>query len=47
MSSIPIPCDPSWIGGQFTTQWLLFTPSGCPLLPDLALSRALRFTIVE
>lgn len=44
---IPIPCNPSWIGGQFTTQWLLFTPGGCPLLPDLALSRALRFTIVE
>jgi hypothetical protein len=44
---IPIPCDPSWIGGQFTTQWLLFTPGGCPLVPDLALSRAQRFTIVE
>lgn len=44
---IPIPCDPSWIGGQFTTQWLLFTPGGCPLLPELALSRAQRFTIVE
>jgi hypothetical protein len=44
---IPIPCDPSWIGGQFTTQWLLFTSGGCPLVPELALSRAQRFTIVE
>lgn len=44
---IPIPCDPAWIGGTFTTQWLLFTPGGCPVLPDLAVSRAQRFTIVE
>jgi len=44
---IPIPCNPAWIGGQFTAQWLMFTPGGCPVLPDLALSRALRFTIVE
>jgi hypothetical protein len=44
---IPIPCDTAWIGGQFTTQWLLFTPGGCPVLPDLAVSRAQRFTIVE
>jgi hypothetical protein len=45
--AIPIPCDTAWIGGQFTTQWLLFTPGGCPVLPDLAVSRAQRFTIVE
>ena len=44
---IPIPCDVSWIGVQFWTQWLLFAPGGCPLLPDFALSAAHRYTITD
>ena len=44
---IPIPCVPGLIGAQLTAQWLLFVPGGCPALPDLAVSRALRFTITE
>ncbi|MBX3461560.1 MAG: hypothetical protein KF830_00170 [Planctomycetes bacterium] len=42
---IPIPCDPTWIGVQFWTQWLLFAPGGCAILPDFGLSVAQRFTI--
>jgi hypothetical protein len=44
---IPIPCDPAWIGGRLTVQWLLLSPGGCPLVPDLAVSAAQRFVIVE
>jgi hypothetical protein len=44
---IPIPCVPGLIGAQLTAQWLLLVPGGCPALNDLAVSRALRFTITE
>jgi len=42
-----LPCDVSYLGVQFYTQWLLFAPGGCPILPDFALSNALKFTIGE
>jgi len=44
---LPLPCDLSYLGVQFWTQWLLFAPGGCPILPDFALSSAQRFTIGE
>lgn len=44
---IPIPCNPAWIGAALTVQWLLLTPGGCPVVPNLAVSRAQRFTLVE
>jgi hypothetical protein len=44
---IPIPCDTSWLGVQFWSQWLLLAPGGCPLVPDFAVSNAQRFTIGE
>lgn len=45
--SLPILCDPSWLGLPFTTQWLILKPGGCTVFPDFALSNALRFTIGE
>ena len=44
---IPIPCDTSWLGLQFWSQWLLLAPGGCAILPDFALSVAQRFTVGE
>ena len=44
---VPIPCDPSLIRAELHTQWLLLKPSDCPLVPMLATSNALRFTISE
>jgi hypothetical protein len=44
---LPLPCDLSYLGVQFWTQWLLFAPGGCSILPDFALSNAQRFTIGE
>ncbi|MBL9079096.1 MAG: hypothetical protein JNL08_16450 [Planctomycetes bacterium] len=44
---VPIPCDLSYLDVDFYAQWLLLAPGGCPLLPDFALSNALRFTIGE
>ena len=44
---IPIPCDTSWLGLQFWSQWLLLAPGGCAILPDFALSNAQRFTVGE
>ncbi|MBL8728958.1 MAG: hypothetical protein JNM25_11045 [Planctomycetes bacterium] len=46
---LPLPCDLTLLGVEFYTQWVLLKPgyAGCPLLPDLALSNALRFTIGE
>jgi len=32
---------------QFWTQWLLFAPGGCSILPDFAPSTAQRFTSGE
>ncbi len=42
-----IPCDPLLIGVDIYTQWVLLKPSDCPILPDLAFTSALRFTIGE
>jgi hypothetical protein len=42
---LSIPCDPMLVGADLYTQWVLLKPSDCPILPDLALSNALRFTI--
>ena len=44
---IPIPCQPSLIGGELYTQWLQQRPSGCPNFPDWGVSNALKFTIAE
>jgi hypothetical protein len=44
---LPLPCDLSYLGVTFYTQWLLYQPGGCPLFPDYALSNALKFTIGE
>lgn len=44
---VPIPCDPALVGVDLYAQWLLLKPSDCPILPDFALSSALRFTIGE
>jgi hypothetical protein len=43
--ALAIPCDPGLIGTQLFSQWLLFEPGGCAILPDFALSNAMRFTI--
>ncbi len=42
---IPIPCDLSWLGLQFWTQWVLLVPGGCSLVPDLGFSSARRYTV--
>lgn len=44
---IPIPCQPSLIGGELYTQWLQQRPSGCPNFPDWGVSNTLKFTIAE
>jgi hypothetical protein len=44
---LAIPCDPLLVGVDLYTQWVLLKPSDCPILPDLAFSNALRFTIGE
>lgn len=44
---VPIPCQPSLIGAELYAQWLQLKPSDCPLLPFLANSNALKFTIGE
>jgi len=44
---LPIPCDLGYLGVDFYAQWLLFAPGGCSILPDFALSNALKFTIGE
>lgn len=44
---LPLPCDLGYLGVPFWTQWLLFAPGGCSILPDFALSSAQRFTIGE
>jgi hypothetical protein len=43
----PIPHTPSLIDFEIFTQWLQLRPSGCPILPDIGLSQALKFTIKE
>ncbi len=45
--TLAIPCDPLLVGQNLFTQWLLLKPSTCPILPDLAFTNALRFTIGE
>ncbi|MBL8748491.1 MAG: hypothetical protein JNK78_04975 [Planctomycetes bacterium] len=42
---IPVPCDLSWLGLQFWSQWVLLVPGGCSLVPDLGFSSARRYTI--
>ncbi|MEO6597365.1 MAG: hypothetical protein ABIP94_21695 [Planctomycetota bacterium] len=44
---VPIPCQPSLIGAELYTQWLLLKPSDCPLLPIFAYSNTRKFTIAE
>lgn len=44
---LPIPCDLSWLGVTFYTQWLMLQPGGCAAFPDYALSNALQFTVGE
>ena len=44
---VPIPCQPGLIGTDLYTQWLLLKPSDCPLVPFLANSNTLKFTIGE
>lgn len=44
---LPLPCDLSYLGLVFYTQWLTLQPGGCPVLPDFGLSNALRFTVGE
>ncbi|MEO6594960.1 MAG: hypothetical protein ABIP94_09440 [Planctomycetota bacterium] len=43
----PIPADPALYNVEIFTQWIQFRPSGCPLIPELGLSNALKFTIRE
>lgn len=45
--ALPLPCDVSYLGVTFYSQWLLMQPGGCALFPDYGLSNALRFTIAE
>lgn len=45
--SLPLPCDLSYLGVTFYTQWLTLQPGGCAVLPDFGLSNALQFTIAE
>jgi len=44
---LPLPCDTTLIDVDVWAQWALLAPGGCPLLPDFAFSRALKFTIGE
>ncbi len=45
--TLSMPCDPLLVGQSLYTQWVLLKPSDCPILPDLAFTNALRFTIGE
>ncbi len=45
--TLSMPCDPLLVGRDLYTQWVLLKPSDCPILPDLAFTNALRFTIGE
>lgn len=46
---LPLPCDLTLLGLDVFAQWALWKPgfAGCPILPDIAFSNALRFTIGE
>jgi hypothetical protein len=45
--ALPIPCDSSLLGAELFTQWLLFQPGGCAIVPEIALSNAMRYTISD
>jgi hypothetical protein len=45
--AVVVPTSPSLIGFELYTQWVQWRPSGCPLLPDLGFTNALKFTIAE
>lgn len=46
-SPLPLPCDLTLLGIDVYAQWALLKPgfAGCPIVPDIAFSNALRFTI--
>lgn len=44
---VPIPCQPGLIGTDLYVQWLLLKASDCPLVPFVATSNTLKFTIGE
>ncbi len=46
-ASLFLPPDPTLVGVDIWTQWLILKPGGCPIIPDFAFSDALRFTIGE